>query len=106
MHSISDDELATIAILNNEFFYKHFIEDCSDSDSDDDSDLVVGATSILHEESEVHMPQWRGSLAGHVQLFNDNFDPEAALYQNYFWCCFRMLRKLFGRIIEGIRLHD
>jgi hypothetical protein len=41
MDNSSDDKLATIANLNNEFFYKHFTEDCSDSDSKDDSDLMV-----------------------------------------------------------------
>jgi hypothetical protein len=88
----SDDELDTIASLNNELFYKHFIEDCSDSVSDKDSNIMVAVVSILHEESKVYMPQWMDSMAGratnldrnreagHVQLYNDYIHPEVALY--------------------------
>jgi hypothetical protein len=43
---------------------------------------------------------------GHVQLYADYFHPKTALYRNYFRRRFRMSRKLFGRIIEGVRLHD
>jgi hypothetical protein len=43
---------------------------------------------------------------GHVQLHADYFHPETALYRNYFRRRFWMSRKLFGQIIEGVRLHD
>jgi hypothetical protein len=46
----SDDELATIASLKNEFVYKHFIEDYSNLDWNDDSDLMVAVSSIVHEK--------------------------------------------------------
>jgi hypothetical protein len=49
--SSSVNEISTIASLNNEFFYKHFFEDWSDSESDDDFDLMVALASILHEEN-------------------------------------------------------
>jgi hypothetical protein len=79
---------------------------------------MVACATILNEENENYMPQWRGSMpgraanldhnreAGPVQLYADYFHPELALYRNYFWRCFRMSRKVFGRIIEGVRLHD
>jgi hypothetical protein len=113
-----DDDISTIVNLNNEFFYTHFFKDWSDSESNDDVDLMVAMASILHEETEAYMPQWRGSVPGratnldrnqevsHVQLYTDYFHPESALYRNYFWRRFRMSRKLFGRIIKGVRLHD
>jgi hypothetical protein len=43
---------------------------------------------------------------GHGQLYVDYFHPETALYRNYFRRRFWMSRKLFGQIIEGVRLHD
>jgi hypothetical protein len=41
-----------------------------------------------------------------VQLYADYFHPETVLYRNYFWRHFWIPRKLFGRIIEGVRLHN
>jgi hypothetical protein len=50
--------------------------------------LVVTCASILNEENENYMPQWRGSMpgraanldhnreAGHVQLYANYFHPE------------------------------
>jgi hypothetical protein len=110
MDGSTDHDIVTIASLNNEFFYKRFIEDWLDSDSNDDSDLMVAVASVLHEESNVYMPQWRGSLADragnldrnreadHMQLYNDYFHPDMALYRNYFWCRFRIgkLLKVFS----------
>jgi hypothetical protein len=114
---LRDDDIAAIANLNNEFFYVHFFVE-SDTDSDDDADLMVTMATVLNEANEAYMPQWRGSVKGraanldrnrengHVQLYADYFHPETALYRNYFRRRFRMSRKLFGRIIEGVRLHD
>jgi hypothetical protein len=48
----------------------------------------------------------RNREAGHVHLYADYFHLEEALYRNYFWRRFRMSMKLFGRIIEGVCLHD
>jgi hypothetical protein len=95
----------TIVNLNNLFFYAHFIEE-SDTESDNDADLMVAMASVLHEENEAYIPQWRGSMPGrganlnsnrengHVQLYADYFHLETTLYRNYFWR--RMSRKLFG----------
>jgi hypothetical protein len=114
--SSDDDDIAAIVNLNNQFFYTHFFMD-SDTESDDDVDLMVVMAAVLNEENEAYMPQWRGSMKGraayldrnrennHVQLYADYFHPEMVLYRNYFWCHFRMSRKLLGRIIEGVRLH-
>jgi hypothetical protein len=94
-----DEDIASIVSVNNEF-YKHFIEELSDLDSDDDSDLML--------------PQWKGSMPGrakkigpqlrgrHVQLYNNYFHDETTLYRNYFRRRCRMSRKLFRRIIEGV----
>jgi hypothetical protein len=95
----------------------HFFDE-SDIESDDDANLMVAVASVLHEENEAYIQQWRGSVPGraanldrnwennHVQLYTDYFHPKMALYRNYFRRCFRMSRKLFGRIIEGVRLYD
>jgi hypothetical protein len=55
-----DDDIASIVSVKNEFFYKHFIEEWSDLDSNDDSDLMLAMTSILHEDNEAQLPQWGG----------------------------------------------
>jgi hypothetical protein len=115
--SSEDDDIAAIANLNNEFFYTHFFDE-SDTDSDDDVDLMVVMATVLNEANEAYMPEWRGSVKGraanldrnqengHVQLYVDYFHPETVLYRNYFWRRFRMSRKLFGQFIEGVHLHD
>jgi hypothetical protein len=51
MDSCSDDDISTIANLNNEFIYTYFFDDWSDSESDDDANLMVVVASILHEET-------------------------------------------------------
>jgi hypothetical protein len=51
MDSSWDDDISTIANLNNEFLYTHFFEDWSDFESGDDADLMVAMASILHEEN-------------------------------------------------------
>jgi hypothetical protein len=96
MASSSDDDIEAIAELNNEIFYTHFFEDWSDSEFDDDSDLMVVCATILNKENENYMPQWRGSMpsrtanldrnweVGHMQLYANYFHPELALYRNYF----------------------
>jgi hypothetical protein len=111
--SSDDDDIAAIVNLNNQFFYTYFF-DKSNTESDDDADFMVAVASILHEKNKAYMSQWRGSLPGraanldrsrengHAQLYTDYFHLEMALYRNYF----RMSRKLFGQIIEGVRLYD
>jgi hypothetical protein len=37
----SGDDISAIASLNNKFFHTHFFEDWSDSEFDDDADLMV-----------------------------------------------------------------
>jgi hypothetical protein len=105
--SDDDDDIAAIVNLNNLFFYTHFFDE-SDTESDDDADLMVAVPSVLHEEKEAYMPQWRGSVPGraanldrnqengHVQLYADYFHSETTLYRIYFQRRFRMSRKLFG----------
>jgi hypothetical protein len=116
IESSSDDDIAAIVSLNNQFFYTHFFEN-SDTESDDDADLMVTVAAVLNEQNEAYMSQFRGSVKGqaanldrnrengHMQLNADYFYPKTVLYRNYFRLCFWMSRKLFGRIIEGVRLH-
>jgi hypothetical protein len=61
--SSDDDDIAAIVNLNNEFFYTHF-NDKSDTDSDDDADLMVAVATVLNEQNKAYMPQWRGSVKG------------------------------------------
>jgi hypothetical protein len=49
MDNSSDEDIGSIVIVNNEFYYKHLIEEWSDSDSNNDSDLMLALTNILHE---------------------------------------------------------
>jgi hypothetical protein len=108
MSSSSYDDIEAIADLNNEFFYTHFFKGWSDSESDDDSDLMVACATILNEENENYMSHWRGFMAGratnldrsreadHVHLYADYFHLESVLYRNYFRHRFRMSRNFFG----------
>jgi hypothetical protein len=43
--------MASIVSVNEEFFYKHFIEESLCLDSDDDSDLMRAVTSVLHKDN-------------------------------------------------------
>jgi hypothetical protein len=53
---------------NNEFFYKHFVEASSDEDSDDDSDVLLAAPSLLHGHNEAMLHQWKGSVPGQAKF--------------------------------------
>jgi hypothetical protein len=68
--SSDDDDIAAIVDLNNEFFYTHFFDE-SDTDSDDDADLMVAVATVVNEANEAYMPQWRGSVKGRAT----NLDP-------------------------------
>jgi hypothetical protein len=54
--SSDNDDIATIVNLNNEFFYRHFFDE-SDTDSDDDANLMVAVATVLNEANEAYMPQ-------------------------------------------------
>jgi hypothetical protein len=54
--SSDDDDIAAIGNLNNEFFYTHFFDE-SDTDSDNDADLMVAVATILNEANDAYMPQ-------------------------------------------------
>jgi hypothetical protein len=71
MDSSSDDnDIAAIVNLNNQFFYTHLFDE-SDTESDDDADLMVAVARVLHEENKAYMPQGRGSMPGRAA----NLDP-------------------------------
>jgi hypothetical protein len=52
MNSGLDEDIASIANVNNLFFYKHFVKESLDSDSDDDPDMLLVVASLLHEDNE------------------------------------------------------
>jgi hypothetical protein len=64
MDNISEEDIAAIVSVNNEFFYKHFIKESSGLNLVDDSDLMLAVTSVLHEDAEAPPPQWKGSMPG------------------------------------------
>jgi hypothetical protein len=66
--SLDDDDIAAIVNLNNEFFYTHFFDE-SETDFDDDADLVVAMATVLNEENKAYMPQWRGSVKGEPPIW-------------------------------------
>jgi hypothetical protein len=83
MASSSDSNTEAIAEHNNEFFYTHFFEDWSDSEFDDDSDLMVACATILNEENENYMPQRRGSMPGRAANLDRNWEAgHEQLYAN------------------------
>jgi hypothetical protein len=52
-----DDKISSIVSVNNDLYYKNFILDWLDSDSEeDDSNLMIVVISILHEDSEAQLP--------------------------------------------------
>jgi hypothetical protein len=53
--SSDKDDIAAIVNLNNEFFYTHFF-DKSETDSNDDADLMVAVATVLNEANEAYMP--------------------------------------------------
>jgi hypothetical protein len=66
-----DDDIAAIVNLNNEFFYMHFFDE-SDTDSDDDADLMVAVATVLNEYNEAYKTQWRGSVKGRAANLDRN----------------------------------
>jgi hypothetical protein len=102
-----------------EFFYKHVIDTSSDSDSDDGTEILMVAATLIHEHNERQMPRFGGSTrphmsnlkrdqeGGHVQLYKDYFHPTDPLYpehifRHHFW----MSRNLFLTILNAMRDHD
>jgi hypothetical protein len=99
------------------YYYDTFIDTSSD-ESDGDTDILKAAATFIHEHNESQLPRHRGLVpgraanlernreAGHVQLCNDYFHPTEAVFKAQFRRRFRMSRKVFMNIIEGMRLHD
>jgi hypothetical protein len=54
--SSDNDDIVTIVNLNNEFFYRYFFDE-SDTDTDDDANLMVAVATVLNEANEAYMPQ-------------------------------------------------
>jgi hypothetical protein len=68
-----------------QMFYKNVIESSSDEESDDDSELMMATTKLLHEY----------------------FHPTKTIFNaQKFRCRYRMSRKLFLTILNGVRAHD
>jgi hypothetical protein len=98
-------------------FYKNVIKSSSDEDSDDDFELMMAATMLLHKHSS--RPVHKGSVKGHTanvkrkrekshyQLYRDYFHPTKPIYDaQIFRRPYRMSRKLFMTILNGMRAYD
>jgi hypothetical protein len=59
MDNSSDDKISSIVSSNTDFYYKHFIEESSNSESKDDFDLIA-ITAALHKDNEAQLHQWKG----------------------------------------------
>jgi hypothetical protein len=86
-------------------------------ESDDDTELMMAATILLHEHTL--RPVYRGSVKGckpnvkrnrergNYQLYRDYFHPTNPLFDaQRFRRRYRMSRKLFLKILNGVRVHD
>jgi hypothetical protein len=98
-------------------FYKTIIEPSSDEESDDDTELMMAVAMLLHDHTS--RPVYRGSVKGrkanvkrnrekvHYQLYRDYFHPTNPIFDaQRFRRRYRMSRKLFLRILNGVRVHD
>jgi hypothetical protein len=98
-------------------FYKTVIESSPNEESDDDTEQMMVAAMLLHEHTS--RPVYRGSVKGrkpnvkrnrdrgHYQLYRDYFHPTNPLFDaQRFRRRYRMSRKLFLTILNGVRAHD
>jgi hypothetical protein len=98
-------------------FYKNVVESSSDKESDDDSKLMMATAMLLHEHTS--RPVYKGSVKGrkvnvkhnrekvHYQLYRDYFHPTKPNFDaQKFWRRYRMSRKLFLMILNGVRAYD
>jgi hypothetical protein len=115
--SSDDDDIAAIVSLNNQFFYTHIFEE-SDTKSDDDADLMVVVASVLHDENEAYMPQWRGSMLGELPIWTAtgrtatcSFTPTTSTrkrrcIETSFGAVFRCQGSYLGELLKVFHLHD
>jgi hypothetical protein len=100
-----------------EMFYKNVIESSSDEEADDDTKLMMVAAMLLHEHTSRSV--FRGSVKGrkpnvkrnhergHSQLYREYFHPTRPIFDaQRFQRRYRMSRKLFLTILNGVRAHD
>ena len=103
---------------DDEFFYKTFI-DTSDESSDDDTEIMMVAATLIHNFNESALPRHVGSVIGrapaldrdrengHLQLWKDYFNPVKPTYTASVFCRrFCMAKPVFMRLLEGVRAHD
>jgi hypothetical protein len=96
--------------------YTNVIESSSDKESDDDSELMMVATMLLHEHTS--RPVYMGSVMsrkanvkrkcekGHYQLYRDYFHPIKPIFDaQTFWRHYRISRKLFMTILNRVRAY-
>ena len=102
----------------DDFFYNNFIESSmSEESSDDDTDILV-ATLLVNDHFERQRLKFRGSIPGHapaldrnrerghLMLYDDYFQPKPLFPPRLFWHRFRMCKRLFNRIWEGVTEYD
>jgi hypothetical protein len=98
-------------------FYKNVIKSSLDEKSDDDSELMMVASMLLHKHNS--RPLHRGSVKGrkanikcacennHYQLYRDYFHPIKPMFDvQTFQRRYQMSRKLFMTILNGVRAYD
>jgi hypothetical protein len=78
-------------------FYNNVIESSSDEEANNDTELMMAASMLLHEHTS--RPVYRGSVKGckanvkpnrergHYQLYLDYFHPTRTIFDaQIFWC--------------------
>jgi hypothetical protein len=98
-------------------FYKNVTESSLDEEADVDTELMMAAAMLLHEHTsrlvyrssvKGHKPNVkRNREKGHYQLYRDYFHPTSPIFDaQRFRRRYRMSRKLFLMILNGVRAHD
>jgi hypothetical protein len=75
-----------------DFFYNNIINTASQDESDNDSDLHIAATTLMHEHTEALRPTYKGSMsprkgnvkhnrkAGHRRIYTNYFHDSSPLF--------------------------
>jgi hypothetical protein len=100
-----------------QMFYKNVIESSSDGEVDNDTELMMAVAMLLREDTS--RPVYMGSVKvrkanvkrnrerGHYQLYRDYFHPTRPIFDaQRFRRRYRMSRKLFLTILNGVRVHN
>jgi hypothetical protein len=116
----SSEEYGRGTLMNSDgddYFFNNVPMSSSD-DEEDDNDVIVAVDMIMHEHDEMNKARYMGSVkgrakgldggreAGHVRLYKDYFQQKPIFPPSYFRRHLQMSRKVFMRILRGVRAHD